>query len=156
MLDNATIANLTLKGVDIRKVVNNCGLLAGSASGNIALSNITVSGSIDAKGNGIGGLIGTANEANITLTKCQYATKVDGSQRVGGLIGQANNATLKFTNVSTSNDFYAYAHDSYVGGLIGEAKQTACQIDSVALNYTITDEDSDVRIIKSEGDYAGD
>ena len=155
LLDNATIANLTLKGADIRKVVNNCGLLAGSASGNIALSNITVSGSIDAKGNGIGGLIGTANEANITLTKCQYATKVEGSQRVGGLIGQANNATLKFTNVSTSNDFYAYAHDSYVGGLIGEAKQTACQIDSVALSYTITDEDSDVRIIKSEGDYAG-
>lgn len=155
LLDNATIANLTLKGADIRKVVNNCGLLAGSASGNIALSNITVSGSIDANGNSIGGLIGTANEANITLTKCQYATKVEGSQRVGGLIGQANNATLKFTNVSTSNDFYAYAHDSYVGGLIGEAKQTACQIDSVALSYTITDEDSDVRIIKSEGDYAG-
>ena len=155
LLDNATITDLTIKGADLRKVADNCGLLAGSASGNISLKNIKVSGSIDAKGNGIGGLIGTANEANITLTNCQFATKVEGNQRIGGLIGQANNSTLKFTNISTSNDFYTYAHDSYAGGLVGEAKQTACQMDSVMLSYTVTDEDSDVRIIKSEGDYAG-
>lgn len=155
LLGNATIANLTLKGADIRKVVDNCGLLAGSASGNISLSNIKVSGSIDAKGDGIGGLIGTANEANITLTNCQFATKVEGNQRIGGLIGQANNSTLKFKNISTFDDFYAYALDSYAGGLVGEAKQTMCQIDSVSLNYTVSTEDSDVRIVKSARNYAG-
>lgn len=155
LLDNATIIDLTIKGADLRKVVNNCGLLAGSASGNISLTNIKVSGSIDAKGNGIGGLIGTVNGANITLTGCEFTTKIEGNQAVGGLIGQAENSTLNFTDISASDDFYAYAHHSQAGDLIGKAQKTACDMNAVTLNYTVTDEDSDVRIIKSEGDYAG-
>ena len=155
LLDNATITDLTIKGADLRKVVNNCGLLAGSASGNISLTNIKVSGSIDAKGNGIGGLIGTVNGANITLTGCEFTTKIEGNQAVGGLIGQAENSTLNFTDISASDDFYAYAHHSQAGDLIGKAKKTACDMNAVTLNYTVTDEDSDVRIVKSEGDYAG-
>ena len=155
LLDNATITDLTIKGADLRKVVNNCGLLAGSASGNISLTNIKVSGSIDAKGNGIGGLIGTVNGANITLTGCEFTTKIEGNQAVGGLIGQAENSTLNFTDISASDDFYAYAHHSQAGDLIGKAPKTACDMNAVTLNYTVTDEDSDVRIIKSEGDYAG-
>ena len=155
LLDNATITDLTIKGADLRKVVNNCGLLAGSASGNISLTNIKVSGSIDAKGNGIGGLIGTVNGANITLTGCEFTTKIEGNQAVGGLIGQAENSTLNFTDISASDDFYAYAHHSQAGDLIGKAQKTACDMNAVTLNYTVTDEDSDVRIIKSEGDYAG-
>ena len=108
--DRAVIENVGLKNVDVTGN-NNVGGLVGFSSGNSAIENSYVTGTVT--GNEfVGGLVGTSNTA--TINNCYATGIIDGVQNIGGLLGGGNGATIEnsYSDVDvTGNDF--------VGGLVG-------------------------------------
>jgi hypothetical protein len=132
------------------------GAVAGQSEG-CSFHNITSSGKVQARGVGIGGLIGSAS--NTSLLNVISTVSVEGSEKIGGLIGEGSkeitiqnsnvmNVTLRGLSdigglVGVAKDATYIYRSSFkgsgsgrgVGGLIGNADSESCEIASVESQF---------------------
>ena len=68
-----------------------------------------------------GGLAGTLNSMNLTVSGCQNYGTVTGKSAVGGLIGKFNNARrmIEINSFQNSGNYADITGEDYVGGLLG-------------------------------------
>ncbi len=116
------------------------GVLAGSASGTVGIKYVEVTGTIAGNGSNtsynVGGLIGYAKDANITIEHVNLNIAIyNAYKHIGGLIGWLENSNLKVSDVSTPNYEINIYGDEYVGGFVGVVKNSAFNISWSALNH---------------------
>ncbi len=123
------------------------------------LSDVTVvPGNITGKNN-VGGLAGSA--VNADITNCSVVKgNVIGSSAVGGLVGNAS--ASKFVSDFTSTTAFAYANLSYdtpslktAGGLVGTVSGSLAINNSFTLGYAGLDRDSSGYNYGAVGSFAG-
>lgn len=86
VIQNATIKNLTLKGLHIEGK-NNAGMLVGQANGSSLIDHCFVSGGEVSGVNSVGGLIGKVG-SDVVIHNCGVSPRlVSGSKEVGGFVG---------------------------------------------------------------------
>lgn len=141
-LENATVKNLTVKGVEVEIEGGDVGGICGSAEGECVFENITIEDSeFGTYNNGIGGIIGWsgAGEYNFKNVKIAEDVVLGGlwgsfDSSVGGVVGQAEaGAAYNFENVEIScrldvyNDVtasYQYYIYRMSGMIIGRCAET--------------------------------
>lgn len=155
LLDGASILNVSLKNADLRQVVGECGLLAGAATGSVQVKNVSVYGQVAGSGNDLGGLIGSLTNANLSVSGCKYAAHIYGEESVGGLIGKAVSSSIHISDTHTDGMFSVSAKVGKAGGVVGSAIETNLDLSDVSLDYTVTTEDNDIRILQSAGNHVG-
>ena len=149
-IDNATVKNLTIEGMESLIEGGDISFIAGSATGTCVFENITIKNStIATYNNGCGGIIGWSGAGNytfknITIEEDVVLAGLWGSfdSSIGGIVGQAERgATYNFENVkincrldvyndcTASYDYYNYR---MCGMIIGRCEETTT-IDGV--NY---------------------
>lgn len=122
-LCNATIKNLVLENVKISNIFERGGMVAGSSTGRITISNVTISGTISGEGQCIGGLIGDVN-GGVTMSDIFFMSgRVTGRKtHTGGLIGSlrlSTNSSISNVLISESIDVTG---DDNTAGLFGYAR----------------------------------
>ena len=136
--DGATVRNLKFEKVRIETATSQCGALAGSTSGSVTVSGVSLDGTLVSGANSVGGLIGEAVGA-LDISSCSvsnaviktYSTEADprsGQLGLGGIIGRlapegspvkGSKTWAKFTGNTVSDDVTVSGYNS-VGALIGE------------------------------------
>lgn len=160
----AQVRNLILRP-NIQGVQKNGGAVAGSSNGTVVLTNITVEGNLTDCGTNIGGLIGYATD-NLTVNQCKLYATLSGIDFVGGAIGRMEQGKLKvndFSNLEmkpnsspTTHLFSIHASNRGAGGVAGIlTNNSSFEINNVTLKHSISDQESDVRIIYAGVDRAG-
>ena len=87
-------------------------------TGGAVLENIYADAAVFGKGRFVGGLVGSNDGGNITLTNCWNAGNVSGeSTEIGGIFGTANGIVTMRNVLNTGN--VTAVSGTYVGGLIG-------------------------------------
>ncbi len=136
------------------------GFLAGSASGSVRIRYVEVAGTIAGNGTNapynVGGLIGYAKDAQITIENIDLnITIYNAYKHIGGLIGWLENSTLKVSDVRTpSYDINLYG-DGYVGGMVGVVKNSAFNISRSQLNHAGSANTPDYYLIQIRNGKAG-
>lgn len=96
----------------------NTGGIAGIVSRDSQISNCKVEASVSSKGHGVGGILGTSENA-VTITRCEFSGKINGRDSTGGIVGlmkKNSNSTVRDCKFSgTINDA-----GQRVGGIVGE------------------------------------
>ena len=141
-LEDATVKNVVIEGMDALIEGGDISFIAGSATGDCVFENITVkNSSIGTYNNGCGGIIGWSGAGvytfkNITLTSDVVLGGLWGSfdSSIGGIVGQAEpGATYNFENVTINCRIDAYndctaSYDYYnyrmCGMIIGRCEET--------------------------------
>lgn len=154
LYDGAEIKNLGITNLSIMNTTSDCGVIAGSASGNIALSDIRVNGTIMEGGSRCGGLIGSL-DGNLSVDGYDLSLNISGDNEVGGLLGYAgNSSTVNIHSVTTTDHHFSISGGENVGGIIGKI-DGEFHIARVVLEHTVSSEDDKVKIINSSGNYLG-
>lgn len=159
-LYSAGVENLTFTGAVIVNAHSNVGMLAGSASGDTYVSNVTISGSVIADGDNIGGLIG-ATEGNVTIFYTSLKSLiVNGSDtqgsKVGGILGSHSGGKINIDMVSTPDHIFSITGHDKVGGLVGEINTSQnVKIANTTLEHSVDRESSGVKVIYGSGKYTG-
>lgn len=154
LLGTASVSNLTFTETSISGLHSKSGLVAGTTSGDITLSNITVGGYIN-DGYAIGGLVGDVTSGTLTVTDTKFGMSVKGTNDVGGLVGRVEkDAKLVVDGVSTPDTHFGVEGQSSVGGIVGRPIG-ASEISNVRLDHKVSNEDSDIRIITGSGSGIG-
>lgn len=155
-LYNADISNLKLTGALITNASSNVGLIAGKAGGHTSVTNVSIEGTIQAAGDGVGGIIGWATE-DITLSGITVNTlSITANDEAGLLIGSIRNGNLNVNNVSTPGHVFTINGKEYVGGVVGLIDRCSeVAITNVALEHSVDAESADVRIISGTGHVGG-
>ena len=141
-LENATVKNLTIDGMDALVEGGDISFIAGSATGNCVFENITIkNSSIGTYNNGCGGIIGWSGAGNYTFKDITLGSDVvlgglwgSFDSSIGGVVGQAEpGATYNFENVTVNCRIDAYndctaSYDYYnyrmCGMVIGRCQET--------------------------------
>ena len=110
---DSILRNIHIRSANISGVMNNVGLLAGSAVG-AKISNSSVEGEVTARGGQVGGLVGIGDRATITLSYAKFSS-VRGDVNVGGLVGFGEDATIT-SSYATGGSVRGRGE---VGGLVG-------------------------------------
>ncbi|MEI8143490.1 MAG: GLUG motif-containing protein [Candidatus Berkelbacteria bacterium] len=123
------IKDLNLTNIDIDDPGNNInvgGLVSGTSYWTGSITNVTVTGTINATSNGwnsggAGGLIGSINyNSSVTITNCHTAVTINSSGnnswKSGGLVGQSD-GTITISNSSAIRDVTS---TDRAGGLVGD------------------------------------
>lgn len=134
--DGATVKKLTVKTNSVSGINRNFCILAGSATGNISISDVTVNGSVSQNytGENIGGIIGCVSNANLTMNNCKVKGGVNyGYINIGGVIGYAENSTLTISNVSTDESQFNVSGTSNIGGIIGAQNNSTLILSEIKL-----------------------
>ena len=152
-LENATVKNLTISGMDAQVEGGDISFIAGSAEGTCVFENITIeNSSIGTYNNGCGGIIGWSGAGNYTFKNITLADDVvlgglwgSFDSSIGGIVGQAEpGATYNFEKIEINCRIDAYndctaSYDYYnyrmCGMIIGRMAKTTT-IDGV--NYPDT------------------
>ena len=135
-LSGATVTNLTLDEVNIttsgvnKYNVSSVGALANAAYGTTSVSNVSVSGSIDANGaTYAGGLIGyclcdpseTGSVNYIEIDNCYSSITIDNTNGdadyAGGIVGYATYTNI--TDCTVENAEICSSENGYIGGIAG-------------------------------------
>ncbi len=118
-IDGGTVADVNLTNVNISApTYYNIGALAGELTGsNASVSGVSVAGSV-AGDFQVGGLIGYAEDGEITTSSADVAVSGSGDS-VGGLVGYTYEAS-----VATSSASGTVAGADRVGGLVGVVEET--------------------------------
>lgn len=139
---NSTVKNLSVASditEDTQKT--NIGILANVIDGSSNVSDISISGSINAvKSKQVGGLAGLVGNT-ATISNCQSNVDIVAKAQVGGLIGMLTGTsdTSRSTVVNCSSTGNITA-ERIVGGLIGQTTQnTTISNSSANCNITVTD-----------------
>ncbi len=128
----ANIYDLTVNGTCSGTSTNSHAVLAGHVSGTVTITNCTTKGSVTA-GIQVGGLVGFADGATLTISGCRNEATVTGTSIttdssgntrscVGGLVGYAN-ATSTVT-INGSSNSGAITGQRGIGGLVGFSYST--------------------------------
>ncbi len=152
----ASVSNLTFTGVNVSGLYGDSGIVAGTASGSISLSGISLSGTFegdDEVGNNIGGLVGHFTSGNLDITQIKLSSAISGYNDLGGLVGMAE-GDISVSDVTTPDYHFSVSGHSRVGGVAGHTKG-AVSISGVTLEHKVTNEDSDIRIIEGSGSGIG-
>lgn len=119
---NATIRNIRMDSVDIastRTLTTYLGSLVGILRGD-TIENVRVTGTIDADGDYIGGVVGDQRTNQTILDRISFVGDVTGDDQVGGLMGsQSFNYTLIANNIYTQG---TVTGDNEIGGFFGQIK----------------------------------
>ncbi len=140
LLDGADIKNLTIKPT-ISWVRNKGGALAGSTSGKVTVSNVTVDGFIHDCKTEIGGLVGVAS-GELRVANYGFLCEVKGTEKVGGLVGSATNATIVVNKMTTmdgtsAGNFAVNASVGKGGGVVGYAEKSTIDLQYVTLQWSL-------------------
>lgn len=158
-LYSATVENVKLTDAVILHAHSNVGLVAGSASGSSVLDNISLSGTISASGDNIGGLIGVNNGSctisNIQIKTLSVSGDNDKGQNIGAIVGAAKGDAIKVTGVSTSDHIFSVTGFSHVGGIVGNVDVKSASFDNITLEHSVDQESSAVKVIYSSSMYVG-
>ena len=111
---DSILRNIHIRSANISGVMNNVGLLAGSAVG-AKISNSSVEGEVTARGGQVGGLVGIGDRATITLSYAKFSS-VRGDVNVGGLVGFGEDTTIITSSYATGG---SVSGRGQVGGLVG-------------------------------------
>ncbi len=154
LLGTASVSNLTLSGVAMSGLYQECGALAAYTSGEISVSGVSISGYIN-DGDVIGGLIGKVTDGSLTLSDIALRMNVTGQENIGGLVGCVEKpGKLIIDGVSTPDYHFSISGDKNVGGIVGQAIG-ATNISNVRLEHKVSGEDSDIRIIEGKTGCVG-
>ncbi len=154
LLGTASVSNLSLSGVSMSGLYKECGVIAAHTSGEITLTNVSVSGFIS-DGNQIGGFIGKVKNGSLTVANPVMKVSISGSEDVGGIIGLADNSTnVSISNLTTPDYHFSISGVHNVGGVIGRAMGKA-NISNVRLDHKVSDEDSDIKFVTATVGCAG-
>lgn len=150
LLGGSSVQDLELIDCSVTTSADNAGALVGEAAGALGLTNVvvrdssgTVKSTIRAKTNA-GGLLGKANNGEVTIDSCASSVFVEGTGSnsvAGGLIGLASgDVTIEkcYAGGHTTNGMYAsdainVTATKTAGGLIGSANGV-----SVSYSYATT------------------
>lgn len=145
---SASISHLKVTGVTVSGLYKWCGIIAAFTTGNVSLTDITVSGVIS-DATGLGGLVGVLKSGTLTIDDVKLQAVVEGADDTGGLVGYTEKSTtLNVSRVSTPDSHFSVSGGWSVGGIVGRTKGTA-NISDVRLEHKVSAEDSDIKIIKS-------
>ena len=141
-LENATVKNVVLEGMEAQVEGGDIAFIAGSAEGTCVFENITIKNSvIGTYNNGCGGIIGWSGAGNYTFKDITLAEDVvlgglwgSFDSSIGGIVGQAEpGATYNFENVEINCRIDAYndctaSYDYYnyrmCGMIVGRCQET--------------------------------
>lgn len=155
-LYNARISNLKLSGALITNASSHVGLVAGTCAGNTAMSDIEIEGTIQATGDGVGGLIGSAADcvslAGITIN----TLAITGNNETALLVGGMSDGKLNVKNVSTPGHVFSVNGKTCVGGIAGSISNcTEVEISNVTLEHSVDAESADVKVVNGSGSVGG-
>ena len=157
----STISNLTITGALISNSCSHIGIIAGSASGNCTLENISVEGTIMADSDNIGGLIGYSKDnltlKSITLNSLTVAGNESSSKSTGALVGCHENGNLSIDGVSTPDHIFSVTGVDNIGGLVGNVKASGkyVEIRNALLQHSVDNESAGVKIIHGQKNTGG-
>lgn len=157
LLDQATVANVRLTGVNVSNTYSDTGVLAGVISGNVNISNVEVSGTIiSEKASNVGAIAGRLQSGSLHMDDVRLKATVIGNSKVGGLIGKMEDGYLGCANMSTPDSHFSVEGYEYVGGVIGDVVSGNVEISGSCLSHVVSREDADIRIIScTGGGYTG-
>lgn len=153
----ATVSNLSFSNVAVSGIYKESGIIAATTSGEIELSNLTIKGHFEGStsGNAVGGLVGCVKKGKMKISDVKFEADIRGGNDVGGLVGRSEQGTdLQISSISTPDHHFSVSGVNNVGGVIGCSKGTL-NVSDARLEHTITNEDSDIRIISATGSGVG-
>lgn len=157
----ATISNVTLSSALLTNTSSNVGLIAGEASGNCSLENISVEGTVMANGSNLGGLIGHSKDdltlRHITINSLTISGDESVSCCIGSLVGYHENGDLFIDGVSTPDHIFSMVGANEVGGLVGKVNATgkSVTINNAILEHSVDSESGSVKIIQGDTNVGG-
>lgn len=128
--DGAEVSNLNIKA-SLSNARYNAGALAGVVTGAVKIKKVYYNAEITSQ------------------------SGYDGAINIGGLIGKADNATLSVSSCGTLNDFINISGKTCVGGLIGSVVNSNLSITDIAIVHDISSANIDLAPIYSSSNYAG-
>lgn len=158
---SATISNVTVSGALISNVCSDVGIIAGRASGNCNIENVTVDGNIIANGSNLGGIIGYSKGEmimnNIKVNSLTISTDPTSGACVGMLTGYHEDGNLTIDGVTTSDHIFSLAGSNNVGGLVGKVygHGKTVSISNVLIQHSVDNESSTVKIIHGATNVGG-
>ena len=156
--NGAEVKNLNFSNISFRNVNKDCGAVAGSASGNITIDNITITGamSFEKMGDNIGGILGSHKDGVLKISNITNNLSISGANyNVGGVVGSVENATFEFNNFSATTTQFSLNGYCFVGSIVGKISNSGYTINDVYVNHIMPDQDKDVLIISGDGTGIG-
>ena len=156
--NGAEIKNLNFSNISFRNVSRDCGAIAGSASGNITIDNVSITGTMtfENMGDNIGGILGSHKDGVLKISNITNNLTISGANyNVGGVVGYVKNATFEFNNFRATTTQYSLNGYCFVGSVVGKISNSGYSINNVNVNHIIPDQDKDVFIISGRGTGIG-
>lgn len=156
--NGATIKNLNFNNISFRNVNKDCGTVAGSASGNITIDNITITGTMafEEMGDNIGGILGSHKDGVLKISNITNNLSISGATyHVGGVVGYVENATFEFNNFRATTTQFSLSGYCFVGSIVGKISNSGYNINDVYVNHIMPEQDKDLLIISGYGTGIG-
>ena len=148
--NGAVVKNLIMDNVSFRNVYQNCGSVAGFASGSVTIENVTVSGSMSFEdfGDNIGAILGSASGGTVKISNITNNVSIVGANsNVAGVVGNVENATLEVENFIVNTTQFSVNANNNVGSIAGKISNSNFTIKDVNIDRIMPEQDKDVRII---------
>ena len=148
--NGAEIKNLNFSNIAFRNVSKDCGTIAGAASGDITIDNITITGTMtfENMGDNIGGILGSHKDGALKISNIKNNLSISGANNnVAGVVGYVENATFEFNNFDATTTQFSVNGYSYVGSIVGRISNSCYTINDVYVNHIMPEQDKDVLII---------
>ncbi len=158
---SARISNVVISSALISNACSDIGLIAGRASGNCLLENISVDGNIIASGSNLGGLTGNSKDnmtmRNITVNSLTISTDAASGACVGMLMGYHEGGDVTIDGVSTPDHVFSLAGANNVGGLVGKihSPNKTVSISDAVIQHSVDNESATVKIIHGATNVGG-
>ena len=156
--NGAEVKNLNFSNIVFRNVNKDCGTLAGSASGNITIDNVTITGTMafEKMGDNIGGILGSHKDGALKISNITNNLSISGANcNVGGVVGYVENATFEFNNFRATTTQFSLNGYCYVGSVVGKISNSGYTINDVYIDHIMPEQDKDVLIISGYGSGIG-
>lgn len=159
-LYSASVSNLSFSNALLLNVCDSVGIVAGSASGNCTLENISVSGTVTGSGQNIGGLVGISDGSltlrGISVGSLAVSCTETGSSFTGLLVGRHSGGDLTVEKVSTPGHIFSVTGGDHVGGIVG-CSETSGDVSfrDITLEHSVDHESSSVKVVYGGGKYSG-
>ena len=156
--NGAEIKNLNFSNIAFRNASKDCGTIAGAASGNITIDNITITGTMafENMGDNIGGILGSHKDGVLKISNITNNLSISGANNnVAGVVGNVENATFEFNNFNATTTQFSVNGNCFVGSIVGKISNSGYTINDVYVNHIMPEQDKDVLIISGIGGRIG-
>lgn len=172
--NGAYLSDLIVDDIYINNAHSRVGAIAGNAEGIVSISNVIVTGHLEANSL-IGGLIGSvSNNAQVSILQCKSNLSISAiGEAVGGAVGKCENAALTIRDFHTihsgsyasavssgfeedpiADRFVVESDGKYVGGVIGHVKNASFEVNGVLLLHSSNTNNDNIRILYAK-EYLG-